>query len=808
MKLNQLILSLFLLISTAGKAQLSDYYNLKDVKNYRFNKLALSSEAEATKFIKNASEYNFISGLKISGTMPLKLVLDQTKPFYEFNELNLLNYSGEFSDQLFDSCTEIESLHLRISETKLSQLSCLKSLKKLTTLYLYIDGKPESLVDMKLIPDVRELHIVGDFLPKQLDEILTILRANGKLNILGISIDRITDLPVAVSKLYVLGDLYLYDNLSVFSNGGIDDLTEEKIGIQYSIYNDLTAMVNIHYMSSGSELAAFETAHLEKIYTGVVTGGGMVNGGEIPEEELSGDDKFFKPYRKVFQPGFQQPIEFNEPGKFFNVKSEVFMIDPTRPAIITTSTGLRLIIAPNSFVNINNEQVNEAIYIKVSEVKSPIELLFAGVNLYAGNQQYYNNQYLFNVQATTAKTEVSLKPNYQMKAIVPVAKDSSAEYFYDYESRSWQDLTLYNSVFSSTAEPIDFFKLENQGIALNYLRFDTSSMQTRYTSAVNYFVNDAHNDNQYLFESGKFFTNPDRTWTKDFNKDRKLEGVKIKRGRALVKIQKVTPKKRNKEYQYFKVVDKTVQQIFTELKSMKNINFSFKTNPENKKELSENFIKNIKFEDVRIEYKTGQNVCKIRLKYAEGYKEIIANITDTEDEKLYKKQIKKFNKAYKKYLQLLAQRTASFNANNAVRFSEFTKYVEDKVKANERNKTSTEIRLNQLGSFSLFTMKSISFSTNLIVQYTDERGVPIDVKELFMIDSRYQTVLRLDKKNMAINPATCTMIIAIDYNGDLYFANKSDIVSMNLTNNALTSIKLKKVSVKLNSIEAFNNYTK
>lgn len=808
MKLNHLILSLSLLLCTVAKAQLSDYYNLKDVKNYRFDKLILSSDADAGKFIKNASEYNFISGLKVSGNLPLKSVLDETKKFYEFSELNLLNYQGEFSDQIFDSCSEIEILHIRIAENKLAQLSCLKGLKKLTTLYLHIDGKPELLSDIKLIPDVRELHIVGDFLPKQLDEIMTTLRANGKLNTLGISIDRVTDLPVSISKLHVLGDLYLYDNLSVFSNGGIDDLTEEKIGVQYNIYNDLAALVNVHYMSTGSELAAFETAHLEKIYTGIVTGGGVVNAGEMPEEELPSDDKFFRPYRKVFQPGFPMPVEFNEPGKFFNTKSEVFMIDPTRPAIITTSTGLRLIIAPNSFINVNNEQVNEAIYIRISEVKSPVELLFAGVNLYAGNQQYYNNQYLFNVQATTAKTEVSLKPNYQMKAIVPVAKDSTAEYFYDYESRSWQDLTLYNSVFSSTVEPIDFFKIENQGVAVNYLKFDTSSMQTRYTSAVNYFLNDAHNDKQMLFESGKFFSNPDRTWIKDYNKEGKLKGTKIIRGRALVKIQKVTPKKRNKACQYFKVVDKTERQIFAELKYMKGVNFNVKINPDDKKELSENFIKNIKFEDVRIEYKTGQNTCKIRFKYADGYKEIVANITDSEEEKLYKKQIKKFNKAYKKYQQVLAQRTTSFNDNNAVRYSEYGRYVNDKVKANEKNKTATEIRLNQLGSFSLFTMKPISFSTNLIVQYTDERGVPIDVKELFMIDSRYQTVLRLDKKNMAINPSTCTMIVATDYNGDLYFANKSDIVAMNLSNNSLTSIKLRKISVKLNSIEAFNNYTK
>lgn len=126
----------------------------------------------------------------------------------------------------------------------------------------------------------------------------------------------------------------------------------------------------------------------------------------------------------------------------------------------------------------------------------------------------------------------------------------------------------------------------------------------------------------------------------------------------------------------------------------------------------------------------------------------------------------------------------------------------------KKNKFTTEIKLNQLGTFSLFKMKAVEFSTNLIVQYTDETGLPIDIKDLYMIDSRYQTILKPDLKNIAISPATCQLLFATDYNGEMYFANKSDIMGMNLTNNSLTYIKLNKIKVKLNSIEAFNNYIK
>lgn len=152
----------------------------------------------------------------------------------------------------------------------------------------------------------------------------------------------------------------------------------------------------------------------------------------------------------------------------------------------------------------------------------------------------------------------------------------------------------------------------------------------------------------------------------------------------MVKLLKVTPKKRNKERQYFKVVDKTEQQIFSELKAFKNINFNVKVNPEDKRELSENFIRNYKYQDVRILYKAGQSTCTITLKYQDGFKVLTAYITDSDNDKTLKKELLSFSKAYKKYQHLLHERATSFNGNNAVRFTEYKQFLDDKVKENEK----------------------------------------------------------------------------------------------------------------------------
>ncbi len=803
----KLLFFFFILLSNySAYSQLSDYYNLKDVKKYRFNRLSINNVKDAQDFVANASEYNFVTGIKLENAIDIKSILDKTKNFYEFSELNLKDYKGDITDHTFDSCVEIEVLHLKLEENKLGQLSSLPPLKRLTALYLYIHGKPESLQDLKLIPNLQELRIIGDFLPQQLKEMVEILKFNPRLHVFGVSVDRVTDLPLNILSLRFVGEIYVYDNLSVFTNGGIEDLNEEKVTIFFNIASDLSSAVAIKYMSTGNELAAFETAYLEKLYRGqIITERNL--GIPVYGEEVEGEEKFFIPFKNEFNPSFVKPVEFNFPVNDIKPKVEIFKIDPTKDAIITTNSGLRLVIAKNSFSALNSPTVTEPIYIKLSEIVSTSELLFGGVNLEAGQQGYYNNRYLINVQATTATSEVSLKENYQIKAILPITKDSTMENFFDYESNSWQDLTLYNSVFNSTLEPIDFYKIENQGNAVNYVVFDTSAFETRFKRQANFFLNDQLNDQQLMFANKGLYTDPDRAWKK-YNQDGKKVGVRIKKGKALVKIQKVTPKKRNKERQYFKLVDRTEQGIFSELKCLKGINFNVKTNPENKRELTENFIKNYKYQDVRVDYNAGQNTCIILLKYEDGYKQLTAFITDAEDDKNLKKQLKKFDRAYKKYRHHLEQRAKSFDDNNDARYEEYLQYVREKVKANVNSNNITEIRLNQLGSFGLFTLKPIEFNTNLIVQYTDERGVPIDVKELFMIDSRYQTVISLDFKNLAITPSTCQLLFATDYNGDIYFANKSDIAAMNLTNNSLTYIKLSLIKVKLKSIEGFNHYVK
>ena len=311
-----------------------------------------------------------------------------------------------------------------------------------------------------------------------------------------------------------------------------------------------------------------------------------------------------------------------------------------------------------------------------------------------------------------------------------------------------------------------------------------------------------------LFKKKAFYSDLDRTWTRTYNQSGKLSGIRVKKGKSYVKIQKVIPKERNKTRQYFKLLDKTEQKIFAELSAFTSINFNVPVNQDNKKEFNDNFIKNIKYHDVRLNYSKGKDYCEIVLKTTDGYRKLKAFIIDTDNKKLIKKQLKKFNKCYDKYLKILGKKRAEFNTLNQIRFDEFKQYTNDKIQLLEKNKMYPEIKIHQLGTFGLFYNQTPVFNTALIAQYTDQKGLPIDIKNIYMIDNRYNTVFKIQVGNLNFEPNNCDYIIATDYSGNLYYANKNDILASAISNNSLIYIKLEKVPSNVSDINTFNNLLK
>lgn len=778
-------------------AQSTDYFNAKEVKTYRFDHLELTSPKSIDQFIQSPNDFNFIEALKINQTDRLNEIISKTGIGEIVKELNLIDYHGEIDSKTFDSCSGIEILHLSINEEKLDNLKFINKLKNLQSLFLYIIGKPENLNALNQIPILKELHIIGDFLPKDLAQIPAHIQNQTFLQTLGISIDRITDLPPNIIRFKTLSRLNLYDNLSVFTNKGIEDLSEEKLSILFNINSDNINAISISYFSNNGKLIDYEIDYLQNLYQGEIVPQ------QFNQEENEKQETGSIPFDKEFIADFNQSLEFNRPYPKISPGTEYFTIDPKVNSIIYSNSGLKISIAANSFVNENEENIQVPIYIKLIQINSATDILFAGLNFKNGDRQFCN-QYLFNIQATCEKSSAKLKEGYQIKASLPVNSDSASTYFFDYESNTWQDLNFYNQVFATNFTPIDFYKIENNNVSNSYYQFDTSSFKQRFFSKYNFVLNDKENNNQLLFKSQQFYTDLDRTWNKEFNSNGQLKGLKIKRGKSYIKIQKVIPKTRNKERQYFKILDKTEQGVFSELKAFKNINFNAVINSENKKEFNETYIKNVKYFDLQIHYSKGKEYCEITIKTVDGFKKLQAFITDSEDKKILKKQISKFAKAYKNYLQIRAKREIEFNGLNKVRFKEFKEFMSNKIVALQKENKYSEIKIHQLGTFAYLFDKTPVFSTNIIAQYTDASGLPIDVKNLFLIDSRYNSVFKLQVGNIFFDPNNVSCMIATDYSGNLYYANKSDISASNLSNNSLIYIKLKKVNSNLTNINLFN----
>jgi hypothetical protein len=783
-------------------AQNNDFYSLKDVQKFRFDRLEINNDKEAQTLIKSSGSYNFIEAIKIHNISLLKEVLDAIGNFTELKEINLTPYFGDYHAFSFENVAYIETLHLRLNEEKLNQLYFLKPLTKLQTLYLYIDGKPQQLesfnafADLKM-PAIKEVHIIADMMPKDLDYLMTQINQINSLQTLGLSVDRITDLPKNISHSKFMSKLVLYDNLSVFATKGIDDLSEEKLNIVFSLADDLVSGIAISYFSNKDALSEFETNYLKSLFKGEIFGPNFM------VEEQSSEDNNYTSFKAEFKPDFKRGPEFLPPYEPIVPKDEIFVINPQKNSILYSATGLKIMIPANAFENENKEVIKESIYIKITQLTQAIELLFAGINL-KNYQNYLMNKLMFNIAATTEKNNAQLIEGFQIKINLPTAIDSAQPYFFDYESLTWQNNVLYQQVFANTFVSIDFYKIENQGDFNAYYLLDTSSFDKRFKNGQHYFLNDSKNDNQLIYKQSKFYTDLDRTWTKDYNKSGKLLGYRVKRGKAFIKIQKVIPKNRAIDRLYFKVIDKTKQGIVSELSHFKNINFNYKTDPSDKRYFHNEYVANIKYYDVRIEYSLGKEFCTIILKTPFGFKELKALITDTDDLKKKKKQMSIFWKSYQKYIKTLEKRQSDFESNNLQRLNDYNVFVKEKIKSLEKSNQFYEYKIHQLGSFGLFYNRQPEFNTHLIAQYTDENGLPIDVKSLYLIDKRYNTVFKINPGNLSFNPNECMYMIACDFNGNLYYATKNDLNTSSLVNNSLTYIKLKKLKSSITSIDFFN----
>ena len=152
---------------------------------------------------------------------------------------------------------------------------------------------------------------------------------------------------------------------------------------------------------------------------------------------------------------------------------------------------------------------------------------------------------------------------------------------------------------------------------------------------------------------------------------------------------------------------------------------------------------------------------------------------------------------------MLNDKGKSFNEDNEKRRLDYESFLLNKKNLMLKNNSATELKINQLGSFGFYYYIKPQHTTNIIAQYTNDKGIPIDVKDLYLIDTRYNSCFKIQVGNLSLTPNSTKMIVAVDYDGVLYYANKGDIAGMNLMDNSLVFIKLRPVKEKLSNIQGF-----
>ncbi|MBC7425983.1 MAG: hypothetical protein H7321_05560 [Bacteroidia bacterium] len=794
------LLMVLLLCCQNQFAQTKDYYSLKEVVRNRFVKLEINTQSEALQFAKNAEKLFYISSIRINGDVDVLTVLRAALKIDELTDIQFKRFNNFPSKALLDSLIYIESITIYSNEENTERIADLASLPTLNSLTIYLDEKVENYKFLKPFErKINNLSLIGDLLPRHLEEITNILSSFPFLNTLSLSVDRLTDLPSSLSSLKMLSTLNLYDNLSRAAGNGIEDLGVEYFEIIYDKEYDVSKGIRINYFSDNNSLSEFERDRLIAIWKGEL----FVTNAKIPETFSLNSDSAGAIISFAQAPSidFVSSPALSPPYERIKKQGEIFAIDPHKAAILHTLNGINALIPAESFVDDENNSPAETVYVRITHLENQADLLFTGVPMKAiggSDPEYFSSKTMFNIVASTSKNNLKLKEGRQIKVEYFGDNDTLAgNYLLDPESKSWFDLRIY---YYSDAGiiPQDFYNLKQSPSSENYYHLDNSDFNSRFFSENNYFLNDAFTTVQNIVIEGKYVVKPQQNWeVQNINKIY----VKVKKGRSLIKIQRLAPKDAVKGFIYFRLTDKLNNLLFPELKPFSKFNFIYISSKEDKKEFTREYVSQMKYNDIRIKYVSGNEFCLITLKTDEGFIQIKALITDEKSVKKKAKEIAFFSKLYKKYSTSLAARENAFNNSILNRATAYKQYFSSRENSMNKTKKLQEIRIRELGVFAAMTEEKTGATSEIIAAYTDNGGLPIDVKQVYVIQKNINSVQVLKPGNIMLDLVNTSLIAVIDYTGNFYYLTAKDLKSLNLTSNSLVYFRMTKLLPATKTIE-------
>jgi hypothetical protein len=310
---------------------------------------------------------------------------------------------------------------------------------------------------------------------------------------------------------------------------------------------------------------------------------------------------------------------------------------------------------------------------------------------------------------------------------------------------------------------------------------------------------DEHSNYEKLFKFQKYFVGKDYEWDPKTAK----QSFKIKNGKALFRIDKKRPKNSQKGDVFFTLSDKFEGKFFPEMKLLKNKLFKY-AGSENSKEFNARFRRGKYFIDYILETESRDGKWRLIMKTTEGFEEI--KVEPVFYKKTGKPMKKKANvRLLNKFTNKIAARQETFNQFLDQRLADYAEYYDQRqISFLKKGNLHTEF-IRQTGLFGMFNIVPLENPVEFFIKLHDDNGLPIDSKDIFVIDKKTGFSKRIAQGNQKLNPELISMIICVDYSGNIYYLSGDDIKKTGFSDGSIYFLKLRFHPFPVRSVSEFMN---
>lgn len=789
---------LFMLFPSYGQSFFK-HYPIQKVKNGREDQLLITSNSDLAEIQANVAVFSHVNSVCLDGEVDVNKAIEVLYNLVEVYEIKLRNYSGSIRDFSGDTLDLYEDIIYYITYENEMDLKTLDRFPKLNSLTIVHPGPVvEDYYLLLHLKNTTKLNILGDFFVKDMDSIAHYVGQLKQLKELGLGLDYITDLKKELFLLPNLKVLTVFDNASHVNNIEFIDYPMDKRFVQIPL-GKTKKNVELRFFSDRSNIELYDIFYVKE-YFEKATFSKTSWAKETKSEKGAATNwsVFTKDTTPLIDYASHTHAATDAPIPHLTPTVEYYKIDPTKNNIVHTKSGVELKIIANSITDQFGFVVKEETIIAFANLVDPINGFLAGLKMESfrkGQEIQLNPLSMFEIKAFVKGEPALLKKGYAIKATFVLPRDTQfSQYILDPQSRKWRPMTGY--YYTKKLGEIQHQSFNNwnelESTRDVYL-FDNKTFDERYKSPEYFYLMELeYGKRNFEKRKGLKFN----SYTTNYYFSENKTSLSVKEGRKLVKILKQPRVEGDaKSLIRFKLIDAYDFELFKELKAFKK--YEFKSNFElGRREFSKFYTLKKRYFDLRVLYKYQENKGFIEFKDENGYKVLEFFVSEEEKEsfwKLYQKYTLAKDLHSKEYNEVVAEKEKKFIAN----------YNRNRIKEGEKEYSAI---LTGFGIYSNANEAVMQNKKEIIANFTDLQGIPIDLKKCYILHKNTNTIYTYTDGNITFDKNNISAIVCLDHKGKVYFIDGDRLSSLHLEDYSYSVIKLEWIEFPIKTSEEFKEF--